>query len=83
MNKVSPDPDVEVHDLNKSHSKFIILASDGVTNMIKPEVAVRMVADFEGRKRRGVSNAVLELLSWHIVLWMSESPYVYIIIVDA
>jgi protein phosphatase 1D len=50
---VSPEPDVEVHDLNRCGSRFIILASDGVTNMIKPDNAVSMVADFEERKRRG------------------------------
>lgn len=49
---VSPEPDVEVHDLNKANSKFIILASDGVTNMIRSETAVNMVAAFEDRKRR-------------------------------
>jgi protein phosphatase 1D len=50
---VSPEPDVEVHDLNRCGSRFIILASDGMTNMIKPDNAVSMVADFEDRKRRG------------------------------
>lgn len=50
---VSPDPDVEVHDLNKSGSRFIILASDGVTNMIRSHDAVNMVSEFEERKRRG------------------------------
>ena len=50
---MSPDPDVEVHDLNKSGSRFIILASDGVTNMIRSHDAVNMVSEFEERKRRG------------------------------
>jgi protein phosphatase 1D len=52
--QVSPDPDVEVHDLNKCNSRFIVLASDGVTNMIRPNESVQMVANFEARKRRGV-----------------------------
>lgn len=50
---VSPDPDVEVHDLNKCGSRFIILASDGVTNMIRSHDAVNMVSAFEERKKRG------------------------------
>ena len=49
---------MEVHDLNRCGSRFIILASDGVTNMIKPDNAVSMVADFEERKRRGVRNFI-------------------------
>ena len=53
--QVSPEPDVEVHDLNRCSSRFIILASDGVTNMIKPDQAVNMVANFEDRKKAGVS----------------------------
>lgn len=53
---VSPDPDVAVHDLNKSGSRFIVLASDGVTNMIRPHDTVEMVANFEERKKRGEVN---------------------------
>jgi len=50
---VSPDPDVEVHDLNKSGSRFIVLASDGVTNMIKSHELIKLVGSFEERKERG------------------------------
>ena len=47
-----------VHDLNKSGARFIVLASDGVTNMIRPNDCVQMVANFEARKERGVSTYI-------------------------
>ena len=43
-----------MHDLNKSGSRFIVLASDGVTNMIKSHELIKLVGSFEERKERGV-----------------------------
>lgn len=72
---VSPDPDVAVHDLNKSGARFIVLASDGVTNMIKPNDCVQMVANFEARKERGdvEGTSAHELVHTALHRWQSRN----------
>lgn len=52
---VSPVPDIEVVDLVKPNEKarFIILASDGIWNMVRPWDAVHLVATFKSRKQQG------------------------------
>ena len=52
--QVSPVPDVYVYDLHKSKEQFIILASDGLWNMIRPLEAVRLVGDLETTKDKEV-----------------------------
>ena len=36
---VSPEPDVCVYDLDPAKHKFVILASDGLWDMVKPDEA--------------------------------------------
>lgn len=52
---VSPVPDIDVIDLTKPGEKarFIIVASDGVWNMVRPWDAVHLVATFNERKEQG------------------------------
>ena len=40
---VSPEPDVSVHDLDCTVHRCIIVASDGVWNMVSPSDAVKFV----------------------------------------
>jgi len=55
---VSPVPDIDVIDLSQSRAtgerpRFLIVASDGVWNMIRPWDAVHRVATFYERKESG------------------------------
>jgi len=52
---VSPVPDIEVYDLTPKNEKtrFIIVASDGIWNMIRPWDAVHLVSTFSKRKENG------------------------------
>jgi serine/threonine protein phosphatase PrpC len=40
---VSPEPDVSVYNFDSRHHRFIIIASDGVWNMMSAEDAVNCV----------------------------------------
>lgn len=55
---VSPVPDIDVIDLTKAGEKarFIIVASDGVWNMVRPWDAVHLVATFNDRKEQGKTD---------------------------
>ena len=47
---VSPHPDVCVHTLDASKQKFIVLASDGLWNVMTPQDVVDFVWDYETRE---------------------------------
>jgi len=49
---VSPEPDVSVHELDSSVHRCVIVASDGVWNMISPSDAVEFVEAWLRRRRR-------------------------------
>ena len=44
---VSPKPDVYVHPLNPKEQRFIVIASDGLWNVMTPEEVVRYIWDYE------------------------------------
>ena len=44
---VSPKPDVRVHSLNPKVQKFIIIASDGLWNVMTPKQVVEFIWDYE------------------------------------
>lgn len=44
---VSPKPDVYVHPLNPKEQKFVVIASDGLWNMMTPNEVVRFIWDYE------------------------------------
>ena len=44
---VSPHPDVHVHQLDLSSQKFIVLATDGLWNVMTPTEVVRFIWDYE------------------------------------
>ena len=48
---VSPNPDVQVHSLDLSTQKFIVLASDGLWNAMTPQEVVDFVWAYEQGKR--------------------------------
>lgn len=53
---VSPEPDVSVTDMEDSEYPCIILASDGVWNMVKPDEAVRIVSTWR-QNYKGMDDA--------------------------
>lgn len=44
---VSPKPDVHVHPLNPKEQRFIVIASDGLWNVMNPDEVVRYIWDYE------------------------------------
>ena len=44
---VSPDPDLHVYDLNILKDRCLILGTDGVWNVVSPEMAVQSVSEAE------------------------------------
>ena len=55
---VSPEPDVCVYDLDPAKHKFVILASDGLWDMVKPDEA----ADIAHQLSTCVSQTVIEVI---------------------
>jgi len=53
---VSPDPDVAVLPLDPSKHRCLILASDGLWNMLTPEETVHMVMDLENQFEQKIIN---------------------------
>ena len=46
---VSPQPDVHVHSLDPSRQRFLVLASDGLWNVMSPQDAIDFVWGYETR----------------------------------
>jgi len=72
---VSPEPDVSVHTLDRSVHRCIIIASDGVWNMVSAADAVSFVDRWLHQR-----NKLLELVSvWTLVpynvLYIALLPY--------
>lgn len=44
---VSPHPDVCIHPLDPTHQKFLVLASDGLWNVMSPQDVVDFICDYE------------------------------------
>ena len=44
---VSPCPDVHIHPLNPNEQKFIVVASDGLWNVMTPKQVVEFIHDYE------------------------------------
>ena len=51
---VSPHPDVGVHPLDPAHQRFLVLASDGLWNVMTPQEVVNFVWEYEtaGKKQQ-------------------------------
>jgi hypothetical protein len=47
---VSPVPDVHVHPLNPTVVKFVVIASDGLWNVMSPKEVVEFIWDYEHEK---------------------------------
>ncbi len=48
---VSPEPDIAIYDLEIEKQRCIVVASDGLWNVVKPDEAVRIVQRVEERVR--------------------------------
>ena len=48
---VSPQPDVHVHTLDPTQQRFLLLASDGLWNVMSPQDVVNFVWDYESRDK--------------------------------
>ena len=62
---VSPVPDVYVHYFDLTKDKFIILASDGLWNMLKPQETVETVYQLS---KSGVNNKVEASKAAHVLI---------------
>ena len=62
---VSPIPDVYVHYFDLTKDKFIILASDGLWNMLKPQETVETVYQLS---KNGITNKVEASKAAHVLV---------------
>lgn len=62
---VSPMPDVYVHYFDLTKDKFIILASDGLWNMLKPQETVETVHQLS---KSGINNKVEASRAAHVLI---------------
>lgn len=62
---VSPVPDVYIHYFDLTKDKFIILASDGLWNMLKPQETVETVYE---QCKTGVTNKVEASKAAHVLI---------------
>ena len=53
---VSPDPDITVRELDPHGNHVLILASDGLWNMISPKEAVNIAVSVDDYSPQAVSN---------------------------
>ncbi|CAK8696684.1 unnamed protein product [Clavelina lepadiformis] len=86
---VSPVPDVYVYDLHKHKEQFVVLASDGLWNMIRPQEAVSIVAAVEGKQSRGetTNSPAHELVKvaldrWCIRMMRADNTSVIVVIIE-
>nr|XP_002127750.1 protein phosphatase 1D isoform X1 [Ciona intestinalis] len=49
---VSPVPDVYVYKLHENKEQFVVLASDGLWNMVRPQESVNLVGNLEDERKR-------------------------------
>lgn len=66
---VSPEPDVAVHKLDPQRHKCLVLASDGLWNMLKAEESVAIVSELEMHFEDRVVND--EVCKMNNALWTS------------
>lgn len=77
---VSPHPDVYIHSLDPSTQRFIILASDGLWNVMSPQDVVDFVWDYETREIRSVSlhqtrDVVRALIDEALLRWRRKGMF--------
>lgn len=69
---VSPKPDVSVHPLNPKEQQFIVIASDGLWDVMSPDKVVQYIWDYEKNddvyhQPRDVGGAIIKeaLQQWN------------------
>ena len=53
---VSPEPDLHVYDVDAARDRCLILATDGVWNVLNPDMAVDTVFDAERNNEKHMIN---------------------------
>ncbi|XP_077995888.1 protein phosphatase 1D-like [Glandiceps talaboti] len=86
---VSPEPDISVHRLDPDVHKFLVLASDGLWNMVSPQEAVDFVEQCEQEKAEKswlghVSHRLVTraLDKWRARLMRADNTSVIVIFTD-
>ena len=64
---VSPHPDVGVHPLDPAHQRFLVLASDGLWDMMTPEEVVDFV--WAGKEQHCQKDSVRALINEALCRW--------------
>ena len=49
---VSPKPDVSVHKIEPKNMKFLVIASDGLWNVMAPDEVVRFIWDYQNESKK-------------------------------
>lgn len=82
---VSPKPDVYAHPLNPKEQKFVVIASDGLWNVMTPDEVVRFIWDYENsstdsQQPRDVVRAVINqaLNRWAVKYYPADNIAVLI-----
>lgn len=89
---VSPVPDVYAYDLNKNKDQFLILASDGLWNMVRPQLSVSIVGDMENKRRKKDNKGPhgspahelvrVALESWKCRMMRADNTSVIVVVIE-
>lgn len=72
---VSPKPDVYVHPLNPDEQKFIVIATDGLWNVMSPKEVVEFIWDYEhdDQKCHQPKDVVRAVINEALKRWKSKN----------
>lgn len=71
---VSPKPDVHVHPLNLKEQRFVVVASDGLWNVMSPEEVVRYIWDYEHNEEECCKpNVVQSIIEEALRRWQQKN----------
>ena len=72
---VSPKPDVHVHPLNPDEQKFIVIATDGLWNVMSPKEVVEFIWDYEHNDQRchQPKDVVRAIINEALKRWKSKN----------
>ncbi len=66
---VSPKPDVHVYPLNPREQKFVVIASDGLWNVMSPDEVVQFTWDYEHDKQEQPRDVVKAIINEALKRW--------------
>jgi len=70
---VSPEPELTVVEIDPNKHRCLILASDGLWNMITPEIAVEIVRNCDVKTEEMILNSEVCKLFFIIILFKTKS----------